>query len=70
MYDAAGVRRETGTQAVVLNRFLDMFAHMDESLSSQFTEEKLKELVGHTPLQVFAGALLGILIAVFMFPAL
>lgn len=70
MYDAAGVRRETGTQAVVLNRFLDMFAHMDESLSSQFTEEKLKELVGHTPLQVFAGALLGILIAIFMFPAL
>lgn len=64
MYDAAGVRRETGTQAAVLNKFLDMFAHMDDSLSEQFTEEKLKELVGHTPLQVSCGAILGILLAI------
>ncbi|MDO5572562.1 MAG: divergent PAP2 family protein [bacterium] len=70
MYDAAGVRRETGTQAAVLNQFMDMFAHMDSFDNPQFTQEKLKELVGHTPLQVFAGAVLGILIAVFLYPAL
>ncbi len=70
MYDAAGVRRETGTQAVVLNKFLDMFAHMDNAFTEQFTEEKLKELVGHTPLQVSAGAVLGILIALIMYPLL
>ena len=70
MYDAAGVRRETGTQAAVLNQFMDMFAHMDSFDNPQFTQEKLKELVGHTPLQVFAGAVLGILIAIFLYPAL
>ena len=70
MYDAAGVRRETGTQAVVLNRFMDMFAHLDSPDDPQFTQEKLKELVGHTPLQVFAGAVLGIVLAIFLYPAL
>ena len=70
MYDAAGVRRATGTQAAVLNQFMDMFAHMDSFDNPQFTQEKLKELVGHTPLQVFAGAVLGILIAIFLYPAL
>ncbi len=70
MYDAAGVRRETGTQAVVLNKFMDIFANMDISEGSQLSQEKLKELVGHTPLQVFAGAILGVLIAVFLYPAL
>lgn len=54
----------------MLNKFMDMFAHMDAPGAHQFTEEKLKELVGHTPLQVFAGAILGILIAVFLYPAL
>lgn len=70
MYDAAGVRRETGTQAAVLNKFMEMFAHMDTPGDSEFMQEKLKELVGHTPLQVFAGAVLGVLIAVFLYPAL
>ena len=60
MYDAAGVRRETGKQAKILNRILH------ENLfewKGQVLEEKLKEYVGHTPLQVFAGAVLGIVIA-------
>ena len=70
MYDAAGVRREAGTQAAVLNHFIEMFAHMDSIDEPQFTQEKLKELIGHTPLQVFAGAVLGILIAVFLYPTL
>lgn len=58
MYDAAGVRRSTGRNAAVINRLI-------EDLGKDgfvFTEERLKELVGHTPIQVFAGALLGILI--------
>lgn len=60
MYDALGVRRETGIQAKVLNEMIDLFNSMNKELS---TDEKLKELVGHTPLQVLMGALLGIAIA-------
>lgn len=60
MYDAMGVRRETGIQAKVLNDMLKIFNDMGkEELSAH---DKLKEFVGHTPLQVLAGALLGILI--------
>lgn len=55
MYDAAGVRRAAGYQAAVINRVIDMLnIKMDE---------KLKELLGHTPIQVTAGAVLGIVIA-------
>lgn len=61
MYDAMGVRRETGIQAKVLNEILDAFADMGSDMSPQ---DKLKEFVGHTPLQVLAGAILGILISV------
>ncbi|MDE6699704.1 MAG: divergent PAP2 family protein [Acetatifactor sp.] len=61
MYDAMGVRRETGIQAKLLNDILETFAEMGRSELSAY--EKLKEFVGHTPLQVLAGAILGILIA-------
>ena len=61
MYDAAGVRRSTGKNAAVLNRLIDRLAN-----DGTFDEEHLKELVGHTPLQVLAGALLGILIGTLM----
>ena len=61
MYDARGVRREAGLQAQVLNEMIAFFQNMGKSVSY---EEKLKELVGHTPLQVTAGAILGILISV------
>lgn len=64
MYDAMGVRRETGIQAKVLNEMMDMLTNMGKQMS---IEEKLKEFVGHTPLQVLMGALLGILIAVLMY---
>lgn len=63
MYDAIGVRQETGKQAKVLNSLL--FENLLK-LDSVVLQEKLKEYVGHTPLQVFAGAVLGIGIAVFM----
>lgn len=64
MYDAMGVRRETGIQAKVLNEMMEMFTHMGKEMT---VEEKLKEFVGHTPLQVLIGALLGILIAVLIY---
>ena len=64
MYDAMGVRREAGNQAKVLNGLMDMFSHMeDKSIRS---EEKLKEFIGHSPIQVFCGAILGIIIAIFL----
>lgn len=65
MYDAIGVRRETGIQAKVLNEIMDIFSTMGNDLSA---EEKLKELVGHTPIQVFMGAILGVLVAAIMNP--
>ena len=61
MHDAMGVRRETGIQAKVINEMLEVFTNMGKNMSP---EEKLKEFVGHTPLQVLAGGILGILIAV------
>ena len=62
MYDAMGVRRETGIQAKLINEMMVAFAEMGKKDLS--TDEKLKEFVGHTPLQVLAGAVLGILIAI------
>lgn len=59
MYDAAGVRRETGTQATVINQILkDLLMN-----GKPITDEELKELVGHTPLEVAAGALCGVLVS-------
>ncbi len=58
MYDAAGVRQSVGKQAIILNTMLDdLYQHRP------IREERLKELVGHTKVEVFAGALLGILLA-------
>lgn len=65
MYDAMGVRRETGIQAKLLNDILRTFEDMGRSEIS--AHDKLKEFVGHTPLQVLIGALLGILVAVFLY---
>ncbi len=62
MYDAAGVRRETGEQAKILNQMIENW--IDDG--TDFGRE-LKELVGHTPLEVFAGAALGIAIGFIMF---
>lgn len=62
MYDAMGVRRETGIQANLLNTIVQTFTEMGRNEFN--ATDKLKEFVGHTPLQVLAGAVLGILIAV------
>lgn len=58
MYDAIGVRRHAGMQAEVLNMIVE-----DLFQGHPISQRKLKELLGHTPLQVLAGALLGILVA-------
>lgn len=62
MYDAAGVRRSAGKQAVVLNKIV----HDLYSKEHTIKKERLKELIGHSPVEVFAGAVLGILVAIFM----
>jgi len=63
MHDAMGVRRETGIQAKVLNEMMKLFEDMGSDMPPQ---EKLKEFVGHTPLQVLIGGLLGIAIAILL----
>jgi hypothetical protein len=58
MYDASGVRRAVGIQAAILNQIIeDAYQH------KPFSQDKLKELIGHTPYEVFAGAILGIVVA-------
>lgn len=60
MYDAAGVRQAAGKQARILNQIID-----DMFQEKEFSEERLKELLGHTPVQVLVGLSLGITIAFF-----
>lgn len=61
MYDARGVRLETGLQAKVLNRLIELLADVHNEIMP--LDEKLKEFVGHTPLQVVIGSILGFAIA-------
>ena len=61
MFDAAGVRRSVGRQAGILNKMLD-----DLYLKGQVPEARLKELLGHTPFEVFTGALLGVLLSMLL----
>ncbi len=64
MHDARGVRRETGKQAVVINNMLEFFEKM--GAGDMTPEQTLKEFVGHSPLQVAAGAVLGFVVAIAM----
>ena len=59
MNDAMGVRRETGDQAKVLNRIV---ADLPEEKAGDIMPRELKEMVGHTPIQVVIGGLLGVAI--------
>ena len=61
MYDAAGVRRETGRQGKAINDILASFIMEGRPIS----DEEMKEIVGHTPFEVFIGSLVGIVVAVF-----
>ena len=58
MFDAQGVRRSTGRQARILNKITD-----DIYWQGRTSEGRLRELIGHTPIEVLAGALLGIAVA-------
>ncbi|MGB4286916.1 MAG: divergent PAP2 family protein, partial [Bacillota bacterium] len=55
LYDAAGIRRAAGKQAQVINRIVE-----DIYKKRKVPEQRLKELLGHTPLEVFAGVALGV----------
>ena len=65
MYDARGVRRETGNQAEILNRIMEFFRLPENGeFKLEFDQEQLKVLIGHTPLQVLCGAILGIIVGI------
>lgn len=59
MYDAAGVRRAAGKQAKLLNKIVET-----PGLTSLQVSEKLVEVLGHTPMQVFVGALIGVIVGI------
>lgn len=81
IYDAMGVRRAAGEQAKVLNKMIfsfkdisKIFEYLNEEIEEEFDEttenitehKELKEFLGHTPLEVLGGAIVGILVASFM----
>jgi acid phosphatase family membrane protein YuiD len=61
MYDAAGVRQAASIQARILNRMLD-----ELFTQHAFSEQRLRELLGHTPIEVFFGSLMGLAIGLLM----
>jgi hypothetical protein len=65
MYDAAGVRQAAGKQARILNQIIDELF----SEGNEFNEDRLKELLGHTPFQVIVGLFLGLAISYLAAPA-
>ena len=62
MFDAQGVRRHAGAQAATLNKMVE-----ELYFNKGIRPERLKELLGHTPVEVFAGCLLGVVLALLMF---
>ena len=62
MYDAIGIRREAGKHADLLNELL-MISVIKDVYKQR---EKLRDLLGHTPIEVFAGALIGVMMALFV----
>ncbi len=57
MYDAAGLRRAAGRQAAVLNRLVEDLVNM-----RGMQEQRLRELLGHTPVEVLIGAIIGVVV--------
>ena len=62
MHDAMGVRRETGEQAKVLNKMIEQWIEVTEKNNPFLQNMHLKEMVGHTPIEVVTGAALGIVL--------
>ncbi|WP_044640982.1 divergent PAP2 family protein [Risungbinella massiliensis] len=73
MYDATGVRRQAGMQAQVLNRLVEDFQQFVVEIremnkkSPEETRIKLKEILGHKPIEVFVGAWFGVLFSLLMY---
>ncbi|WP_407271905.1 divergent PAP2 family protein [Radiobacillus sp. PE A8.2] len=74
MFDASGVRRHAGEQAILLNELVKDFQYFVEE-AKVWTEkgeyekrEELKELLGHQPIEVFFGGLTGIILAIILYP--
>lgn len=65
MYDASGIRLAAGKQAKLLNQIVDELFHE----KPEFSEERLKELLGHTPVQVIMGSILGLAVSCLAAPA-
>lgn len=61
MYDAQGVRRAAGRQAAVLNRLVEDMVRM-----RGIQEDRLRELLGHTPFEVVIGAMLGVVVGLIL----
>lgn len=61
LYDAAGVRRAAGKQAEVLNKLVERL-----SQGSDLVQDRLKELIGHTPFEVFGGVIVGIIVGLLL----
>ncbi len=59
MYDAAGIRRAAGKQAQLLNKLVET-----PGLTGVQVTERLVEVLGHTPIQVFVGALIGLVVGI------
>lgn len=60
MYDAAGIRRAAGKHAGLLNKLLE---RINVKIGEKIYDGKLKELLGHTPFEVFIGGIVGIIVA-------
>ena len=76
MFDATGVRRQAGEQAIVLNqlvidfnRFIEEAKHWTEKPEKEKRKE-LKELLGHKPIEVFFGSITGILLTLLLYSSL
>ena len=67
MYDAAGVRRAAGRHAAALNKIIDRLTSGSAQERKKLTPVELREILGHTPIQVFAGAALGIAVACLLY---
>lgn len=61
IYDATGIRRQAGKQAKVINQMIEDLAH-----GHPLREQELKEVLGHTPLEVLGGVVFGIAVAIFV----
>ena len=61
MYDAAGVRRAAGKQAKLLNKLIET-----PGLTNLQVQERLVEVLGHTPTQVFVGAIIGVIVGLIL----